>query len=56
MSLRTGVSAKLFTALAEEKVNIRMIAQGSSEMKIIVGVENRDFENAIKAIYGAFVS
>ena len=42
MSLRTGVSAKLFTALAEKKVNIRMIDQGSSEMNIIVGVENKD--------------
>lgn len=56
MSLRTGVSAKLFTALAEKKVNIRMIDQGSSEMNIIVGVENKGFEKAIRAIYGAFVS
>lgn len=56
MSLRTGVSAKLFTALAEKKVNIRMIDQGSSEMNIIVGVENKDFEKAIRAIYGVFVS
>lgn len=56
MSLRTGVSAKLFTALAEKKVNIRMIDQGSSEMNIVVGVENKDFEKAIRAIYGAFVS
>ena len=56
MSLRTGVSAKLFTALAEKRVNIRMIDQGSSEMNIIVGVENKDFEKAIRAIYGAFVS
>ena len=56
MSLRTGVSAKLFTALAAKKVNIRMIDQGSSEMNIIVGVENKDFEKAIRAIYGAFVS
>ena len=56
MSLRTGVSAKLFTALAEKKVNIHMIDQGSSEMNIIVGVENKDFEKAIRAIYGAFVS
>ena len=56
MSLRTGVSAKLFTALAEKRVNIRMIDQGSSEMNIIVGVENKDFEKAIQAIYGAFVS
>lgn len=56
MSSRTGVSAALFTALAREKINVRMIDQGSSEMNIIVGVENKDFESAIKAIYGAFVS
>ena len=54
MSSRPGVSAKLFTALAEDGVNIRMIDQGSSEMNIIVGVENKDFETAIKAIYRAF--
>ena len=56
MSSRTGVSAALFTALAKEKINIRMIDQGSSEMNISVGVENKDFEKAIKAIYEAFVS
>ena len=55
MSYRPGVSAKLFNALGEAKVNIRMIDQGSSEMNIIVGVENKDFEKAIKAIYNAFV-
>lgn len=55
MSYRTGVSAKLFTALADENINVRMIDQGSSEMNIIVGVENKDFENAIRAIYNAFV-
>ncbi|MDO4545435.1 MAG: aspartate kinase [Bacillota bacterium] len=55
MSFRPGVSAKLFTALADAGVNIRMIDQGSSEMNIIVGVENKDFEEAIKAIYDAFV-
>ena len=56
MSYRPGVAAKLFVALAQENVNIRMIDQGSSEMNIIVGVENKDFETAIKAIYRAFVS
>ena len=56
MSSRTGVSAALFTALAKEKINIRMIDQGSSEMNIIVGVENKDFEKAIKSISEAFVS
>ena len=56
MSLRTGVSAKLFTALAEKKVNIRMIDQGSSELNIIIGVREHDFEAAIKAIYDIFVN
>lgn len=55
MAKRRGVSAKLFAALSEAGVNIRMIDQGSSEMNIIVGVENKDFETAIKAIYKAFV-
>ncbi|MBE6065838.1 aspartate kinase [Clostridium cochlearium] len=53
--LRTvGMSAKIFDALAREKVNIRMIIQGSSEINIIVGVENEDFEKAIRAIYAEF--
>lgn len=56
MSRRTGVSAKLFTALADVGVNIRMIDQGSSEMNIIVGVENKDLDTTIKAIYHAFIS
>ncbi|MDR3243019.1 MAG: aspartate kinase [Clostridiales Family XIII bacterium] len=55
MASRPGVSAKLFAALYGAGVNIRMIDQGSSEMNIIVGVENRDFETAIRAIYEAFV-
>ena len=54
MSRSVGVSAKLFTALADAEVNIRMIDQGSSEMNIIVGVENKDFDVAIRAIYDAF--
>lgn len=55
MASRRGTSATLFNALAEAGVNIRMIDQGSSEMNIIVGVENKDFEKAIDAIYKAFV-
>ena len=56
MARRPGVSAKLFGALAEAGVNIRMIDQGSSELNIIVGVENKDFDAATKAIYNAFVT
>ena len=54
MTYRPGVAAKLFAALAEEGINIRMIDQGSSEINIIVGVANKDFNDAIKAIYNAF--
>ncbi|MDO4176917.1 MAG: aspartate kinase [Bacillota bacterium] len=55
MAARKGTSATLFTALAGAGVNVCMIDQGSSEMNIIVGVEEKDFETAIKAIYNAFV-
>lgn len=56
MSRRRGVAAKLFAALSEAGVNIRMIDQGSSEINIITGVENDDFEKAIQAIYNTFVN
>lgn len=54
MAKRTGVATKIFNSLSGAKVNIRMIDQGSSEMNILVGIENDDFERAIRAIYGAF--
>ena len=41
---------------SNENVNVRMIDQGSSELNIIIGVENHDFEAAIKAIYDIFVT
>lgn len=55
MSMKPGVSARLLKALADHEINIRMIDQGSSEMNIIVGVGNDDFEKSIRAIYNAFV-
>lgn len=54
MAHRCGVAAKLFTALAARQINVRIIDQGSSELNILVGVEEKDFEKAIQAIYGAF--
>jgi len=54
MISQVGVAGRLFTALAENNVNIRMIDQGSSEINIIVGVDEKDFEKAIRAIYNAF--
>ncbi len=54
MARRMGTAAKLFKALADAGINIRMIDQGSSELNIIIGVANSDYENCIKAIYNAF--
>ncbi len=50
-----GTAGRIFSALAHAHVNVKMIDQGSSELNIILGVENRDFETAIRAIYSIFV-
>lgn len=55
MNHHIGVAARLFTALANAGVNVRVIDQGSSEMNILVGVEESDLPKSIKAIYEAFV-
>ena len=55
MKASRGTAAKVFNALAKKKINIKMIDQGSSEQNIIVGVRNVYFNEAIKAIYDAFV-
>ncbi|MBQ3154213.1 MAG: aspartate kinase [Clostridia bacterium] len=49
-----GTASRVFQALAKEDINIRMIDQGSSELNIIVGVNEPDFEKAIRAIYAEF--
>lgn len=50
-----GTAGRLFSALAHARVNVKMIDQGSSELNIIIGVEEEDFETATKAIYDIFV-
>ena len=50
-----GTAGRIFSALAHSNVNVKMIDQGSSELNIIIGVANADFETAIKAIYDIFV-
>lgn len=54
MARNRGTSGRLFDALGAAGVNVRIIDQGPSEMNIIVGVEQVDFEDAIRAIYNAF--
>ena len=50
-----GTAGRIFSALAHANINVRMIDQGSSELNIIIGVSNEDFERAIEAIYDIFV-
>ena len=55
MKSTRGTAGRIFSALAHANVNVKMIDQGSSELNIIIGVANSDFETAIKAIYDIFV-
>ena len=50
-----GVAAKVFKALSDHKINVVMMDQGSSQLNIIIGVKNKYFEQAIQAIYDAFI-
>lgn len=56
MKATRGTAGRIFSALAHANVNVKMIDQGSSELNIIIGVQDKDFEAAIKAIYDIFVT
>ncbi|MCM1161604.1 MAG: aspartate kinase [Roseburia sp.] len=55
MKATRGTAGRIFSALAHANVNVKMIDQGSSELNIIIGVTNQEFEAAINAIYDIFV-
>ncbi|MCL2697435.1 MAG: aspartate kinase [Oscillospiraceae bacterium] len=55
MRERRGTAARIFAALAHNKINVRTIDQGSSEINIIIGVNEDDFEQAIRVIYDMFM-
>ena len=56
MRAKRGTAARIFAALAHARINVKMIDQGSSEYNVIVGINDCDFEDAIKAIYDIFVT
>ena len=56
MKSNRGVAARVLASLAHKNINIKMIDQGSSELNILIGVKNADFETAIRAIYDIFVT
>ncbi len=55
MAYCPGISGRIFAALGQAGINIRMITQGPEELNIIFGVENKDFKNAIRTLYDSFV-
>lgn len=55
MAFRPGISGKIFAALGENGINIRMISQGPEEVNIIVGVDNNDYAGAVRVLYNSFV-
>ncbi len=55
MKTQAGVSGKIFSALAQSKINIRTIAQGTDEISILVGVDNKDFEDSLHVLYEQFI-
>ena len=54
MAFRPGISGKIFAALGEAGINIRMINQGPDELNIIFGVDEKDFKQAIRVLYDSF--
>ncbi len=56
MASSIGTSARLFKALSDAGINVRMIDQGSSELNIIVGIDNDDYEKCVRAVYHEFFS
>ena len=55
MKSKKGTATRIFAALSHAEINIKMIDQGSSELNIIIGIHEEDFEKAIKVIYDMFI-
>lgn len=56
MVTKPGISGKIFAIFGNQNINIKMIAQGSKELNIIIGIANDDFEKSIKAVYDNMVN
>lgn len=52
---KSSIFRRLFAALEKENIDVKIIAQGLSEINLIIGVDNKDFENTIRAIYNEFI-
>ena len=55
MAFTPGISGKIFGALGAAGINVRMIMQGLAELNMLIGVENKDFDNAVRVLYDTFM-
>ena len=55
MVLKPGISARIFSIFGKNNINVKTISQGTKEINIIVGVQNADFEKAIRAVYSEVI-
>ncbi|MBP3379701.1 MAG: aspartate kinase [Ruminococcus sp.] len=51
-----GTVARVFAAMAHARINVRLIDQGSSELNVIIGVNENDLPEAIRRIYDMFIN
>ncbi len=55
MAFTPGISGKIFGALGAAGINVRMIMQGLAELNMLIGVEDKDFDNAVRVLYDTFM-
>ena len=55
MAYTPGISGKIFGALGAAGINVRMIMQGLAELNMLIGVEDKDFDNAVRVLYDSFM-
>ena len=55
MAGRIGFAGSLFSTLGENNINVKIINQGSDELNITIGIEEKNYEKAVNAIYNKFI-
>lgn len=56
MVKRTGVCGDVFETFKKNNINVKLIAQGPSELNIIIGISQKDYELALKCLYDNLIA
>ncbi|MDE7384470.1 MAG: aspartate kinase, partial [Anaeroplasmataceae bacterium] len=51
MARKSGICGSIFQTLGEENISVKLLAQGPSELNIIIGVSQKDYEKTLKSLY-----